>query len=205
MPLIQGPILGPGRNTLQEKMGGADLAVDALLLCAVHSKDNFDASIVWGGQGATHEELNVPDLKHLYTFNALDPTMRNKWTKVELASANAIFLKLKEHLANGETVVVTCSHGQNRSAMFAHALDPTFDKPKCESLQRAAAVLGDLDALLALSPLGPDRAKRSRTKAEAEANEGEKRARVEAEDEEAAAAEEEAEKEAQEEDANPTE
>jgi len=199
MPLIQGAILGPGRNTLMQKMGGADLAVDTLLLCAVHSKDHFDASVVWGGQGATHEELNVPDVKHLYTFNALDPTMRTKWTKVELASANAIFLKLKEHLANGETVVVTCSQGENRSAMFAHALDPTFDPPKCESLQKAAAVLGDLDALLALSPLGPDRAKRSRTKAEAGANEGEKRARVEAEDEE------EEEAEAQEEDANPTE
>lgn len=183
MPLIQGAILGPGRSTLMKKMGTADLPVDTLLLCAVHNKDNFDASVVWGEQGATHEELNVPDVKHLYTFNALDPTMLTKWSKVELASANAIFLKLKEHLANGETVVVTCSHGENRSAMFAHALDPTFDKPKCESLQKAAAVLGDLDALLALSPLGPDRAKRSRTRTDDDKDEGDKRARSEAADE----------------------
>lgn len=182
MPLIQGAILGPGRNTLMKKMGAADLPVDTLLLCAVHSKDNFDASVVWGGQGATHAELNVPDVKHLYTFNALDPTMHTKWSKVELASANAIFLKLKEHLENGETVVVTCSQGENRSAMFAHALDPAFDKPKCDSLQKAAAVLGDLEALLALSPLGPDRAKRSRTKAEAEEDESDKRARSVAEE-----------------------
>lgn len=183
MPLIQGAILGPGRSTLMKKMGAADLPVDTLLLCAVHNKDNFDASVVWGEQGATHEELNVPDVKHLYTFNALDPTMLTKWSKVELASANAIFLKLKEHLANGETVVVTCSHGENRSAMFAHALDPTFDKPKCESLQKAAAVLGDLDALLALSPLGPDRAKRSRTRTDDDKDEGDKRVRSEAADE----------------------
>ena len=161
MPLIQGGVGPSVRNGLAKKLGASDLPPDVVVLCRNAKQKQFDATMFGGNEGTTHAELDAK-VKYLYTFDAGDPTALEKWTKAELGAAHELYTKLKEHLQLGHCVVVTCVAGQNRSCMFAHALDESFAQPKCEALQKVAKVLGDREAVLALAPIGPERAKRGR-------------------------------------------
>lgn len=161
MPLIQGGTGPSARNALAKKLGDSDLPPDVVVLCWNGKDGHFDATLFGGTTGKTHAATDAK-VKHLYTFAAGDPTTLAKWTKAELGAAHELFVKLKEHLQRGESVVVTCVAGQNRSCMFAHALDERFAQPKCQALREVAKRLGDREAVLALAPLGPERAKRGR-------------------------------------------
>tara|TARA_Y100000389_G_scaffold53988_3_gene49808 strand:+ start:2177 stop:2713 length:537 start_codon:yes stop_codon:yes gene_type:complete len=161
MPLIQGGTGPSARNALARRLGDSDLPPDVVVLCRNGKEGHFDATMFGGKTGRTHAEIDAK-VKYLYTFDAGDPTTLAKWTKAELGAAHELFVKLKEHLQQGDSVVVTCVAGQNRSCMFTHALDERFAQPKCEALRKVAKRLGDREAVLALAPLGPERAKRGR-------------------------------------------
>ena len=157
--LIQGGVGETAKKELIEKIGDQDFASGVILLCP-NKHGVYDARI-FGGVCSDDPSLLNAQVKCTYTLNLGDPTMREPWNVTQLDLFYQAIEALKVHLDKGETVVVTCVAGQNRSRAIAHALDSEMPLPECTALVEAAKAMNDPNRLR-LAPLYPKRARRAR-------------------------------------------
>jgi len=156
--LIQGGVSKTARRALMRTISSQDRAPDNFVVCPDQSGE-YDATILGGIRSKDPSQLGA-QVKRTWPFPLGDPTRNHPWTVEDLEKLYAIVAALQERLDLGETVLVTCVAGKNRSRAICHALDPTMPEPMCEALTKAAKAVNDVDRL-SLAPLFPARSSRS--------------------------------------------
>jgi hypothetical protein len=154
-----------GIEALRESIKNFDQLPDVFLTCPKGEMGYYDATCVGGARSLDPEEAvrDVP-LKKKLVFTKGDPTPDSikEWDETTLATIYALCDELKEHLEQGHHLLITCVGGNNRSRMFAHAIDPSQPAPECEVLRRIAENYHKGANRANLVPLQMKRALRSR-------------------------------------------
>ena len=156
--LLQGGVSKLARRALMRDISNQNCAPDNFLVCPNESGE-YDASVLGGIRSRDPSKLGA-QVKRLWTFPLSDPTRNHPWSVEDLEKFYAIIAALQKRIDLGETVVVTCVAGKNRSRAICHALDPTMPEPMCKALTKAAKAVNDVDRL-SLAPLFPERSSRS--------------------------------------------
>lgn len=135
--LIQGGVGRAAKKDLMTKLAALDVPVSvAVLFC--DRNGIFDGRPLSGKRSADPEKLDIP-AKFVYVMSHLDPSSTNKWDRPAVQSYYKTTDAVQKHLDNGETVVVACVQGQNRSLAMCHALLPAQHKePNNAALKRIA-------------------------------------------------------------------
>ena len=151
--------------TLRETLKNLERLPDVFLVCPKGEEGYYDATCLGGARSCVAEEAirNVP-LKKKYIFSRGDPGQEtiHLWDETTLATIYALCDELKTHLEAGDHLLLTCVGGNNRSRMFAHAIDPSQPPPECEVLRRIAENYHKGPDRPNLAPLQMTRALRSR-------------------------------------------
>jgi hypothetical protein len=150
---------------LREALKNFELLPDVFLVCPKGEEGYYDATCVGGARSLDPEEAvrDVP-LKKKLVFTRGDPTPESikKWDEATLATIYALCDELKQHLEAGDHLLITCVGGNNRSRMFAYAIDPSQPPPDCEVLRRIAENYHQGANRANLAPLQMKKALRSR-------------------------------------------
>jgi len=150
---------------LREALKKLERLPDVFLVCPKGEEGYYDATCVGGARSRNPEEAvrGVP-LKKILVFTRGDPTPDTikEWDETILATIYALCDELKAHLEAGDHLLLTCVGGNNRSRMFAYAIDPSQPPPECEVLRRIAENYHQGPNRAKLAPLQMNRTLRSR-------------------------------------------
>lgn len=146
---------------LAERLRALEQPPDVFLVCPNGEGGYYDATCVGGYRSLDVTRLDAK-VKKTLSFHKADPTPGNPWDAETLETVYALCDELKADIEAGKVVLVTCVGGNNRSRMFANAIDPRQQPPDCLTMRKVCeAYRAGPEHRPDLAPLEPTRSKRS--------------------------------------------
>ena len=108
---------------------------DVFLVCPSGEGGYYDATCVGGNRSLDVTQLDAK-VKKTLSFHKADPTFGKAWDETTINTVYALCDELKADLDAGKVLLITCVGGNNRSRMFAHAIDATQKPPDCVTMRK---------------------------------------------------------------------